>query len=43
MARRPVKREAEMLSKENVAELRYNLAHLSFPAVREFFERAYRD
>jgi len=24
-------------------ELRYNLAHLSVGAVREFYERAYRD
>ena len=43
MARRPDKREAEMLSEENLKELRYNLAHLSLPAVREFYEVAYRD
>jgi hypothetical protein len=43
MARRPDKREAEMLSEENLKELRHNLAHLSLPAVREFYERAYRD
>jgi hypothetical protein len=43
MARRPDKREAEMLSEENLKELRHNLAHLSLPAVREFYEQAYRD
>jgi len=43
MARRPDKREAEMLSEENLKELRYNLAHLSLPAVRDFYETAHRD
>jgi hypothetical protein len=43
MARRPDKREAEMLSEENLKELRYNLANLSLPAVREFYDRAYQD
>jgi hypothetical protein len=33
---RPDKREAEMLSEEDLKELRYNLAHLSLPDVREF-------
>ena len=28
-----------MLSEENLKELRHNLAHLSLPAVREFYER----
>lgn len=32
-----------MLSEENLKELRYNLAHLSVPAVREFYEKAYQD
>ena len=32
-----------MLSEENLKELRHNLAHLSLPAVREFYERAYQD
>jgi hypothetical protein len=32
-----------MLSEENLKELRHNLAHLSLPAVREFYEVAYRD
>jgi len=43
MARRPDEREKEMLSEENLKELRYNLAHLSVPAVREFYEKAYQD
>jgi len=43
MARRPDKREAEMLSRENLSELRHSLAHLSLPAVREFYDRAYQD
>jgi len=43
MARRPDRREAEMLSKENLKELRHSLAHLSLPAVRDFYESAYRD
>ena len=32
-----------MPSTENLAELRHNLAHLSLPAVRDFYEKAYRD
>ena len=32
-----------MLSEENLKELRHNLAHLSLPTVREFYERAYQD
>jgi hypothetical protein len=43
MARRPDPREVEMLSEANLEELRHNLAHLSFPAVRDFYESAYRD
>ena len=43
MARRPDQREAEMLSAENLNELRRSLAHLSLPAVRDFYEQAYRD
>jgi hypothetical protein len=43
MARRPDNREIEILSKEHLAELRHNLAHLSLPAVRDFYEQAYRD
>jgi hypothetical protein len=43
MARRPDPRESEILSKKNLEELRYNLAHLSLPAVRQFYEQAYQD
>jgi hypothetical protein len=43
MARRPDNRELEILSEENLNELRRNLAHLSLPAVRDFYERAHRD
>ena len=43
MARRPDKHEVEMLSAEDVKELRGSLAHLSVPAVRQFYETAYRD
>jgi hypothetical protein len=43
MARRPDNRKAEMLSKGSLAKLRHNLAHLSPPAVRNFYEQAYRD
>jgi hypothetical protein len=43
MARRPDPREAEILSKKNQKELRYNLAHLSLPAVRQFYEHAYQN
>jgi hypothetical protein len=43
VARRPDEREAEMLSEENLSELRRSLAHLSVPAVRDFYEEAYRE
>jgi hypothetical protein len=42
MSRRPDPREVEMLTKENLAELRHNLAHLSLHAVREFYDRAHQ-
>ena len=43
MARRPDREKAEVLSEKDLKELRYNLAHLSLSAVREFYERAYQD
>jgi hypothetical protein len=43
MARRPDRVKAEILSEADLKELRHNLAHLSAPAVRDFYERAYRD
>jgi hypothetical protein len=43
MARRPDPREEEMLTKENLEELRHNLAHLSLSSVRELYQRAHED
>lgn len=36
-------RDAEILSKKHLDELRYNLAHLSLPAVRDFYHKAFED
>src|SRR5882672_5353004 len=43
MARRPDREKAEILSENDLKELRYSLAHLSQTAVRDFYERAYGD
>ena len=43
MARRHDPRDTEILSKKNLDELRYNLAHLSLPSVRDFYNRSYKD
>lgn len=43
MARRPDREKPDILSEKDLTELRYNLAHLSVGAVREFYEWAYRD
>jgi hypothetical protein len=43
MARRHDRDHPDVLSKKDLNEVRYNLAHLSVGAVREFYERAYRD
>lgn len=43
MARRPNRDKEEILSEKDLKEIRYNLAHLSLPAVRDFYESAYRD
>lgn len=43
MTRRPDSRKSEVLSEKELKELRYNLAHLSVTAVRDFYERAYQD
>ena len=43
MARRPDNRETEILKEEHLKELRDNLAPLSLPAVRDFYEKAYQD
>ena len=43
MARRPNRDKAEVLTEKDLKDLRYNLAHLSVTAVRDFYERAYQD
>ena len=43
MAHRPNREEKEILSDNDLKELRYNLAHLSVSAVRDFYEQAYKD
>jgi uracil-DNA glycosylase len=46
MARRPNREEEEeeeILNDNYLKELRYNLAHLSVSAVRDFYEQAYKD
>ena len=43
MARCPDKREAEILREEHLKEIRHDLAHLSLPAFRDFYEKAYQD
>jgi hypothetical protein len=43
MARRPESEKAEILSEKDLEDLRHNLAHLSVGAVRDFYERSYRD
>ena len=40
---RPDREKPDILSERDLNELRYNLAHLSVGAVREFYERAYRE
>jgi hypothetical protein len=43
MARRPNRERQEVLSEKDLKDLRYNLAHLSVAAVRNFYDQAYRD
>ncbi|MFZ0953094.1 MAG: hypothetical protein WAN17_12560 [Candidatus Sulfotelmatobacter sp.] len=43
MARRPDRDRGEVLNEQDLKELRHNLAHLSVSAVREFYDRTYRD
>jgi hypothetical protein len=43
MAQRLDRGEEEILSDEELKQLRHNLAHLSEPGVRDFYERAYQD
>jgi hypothetical protein len=43
MARRPDHKKAEVLTEDDLTQLRHNLAHLSVGAVRDFYDQAYRD
>jgi hypothetical protein len=43
MARRPDPEKPDVLSEEELKQLRYNLAHLSPIGVRDFYERAFED
>jgi uracil-DNA glycosylase len=43
MARRPDREKHEVLSENDLKELRHSLAHLSVTAVRDFYDRAYQD
>jgi hypothetical protein len=45
MARRPPPEAPtpDVLSEEELKQLRHNLAHLSLDGVRQFYERAYED
>src|SRR5580698_8445216 len=43
MARRPDRAKADILSEAELKELRHNLAHLSVEAVRDLYDRTYRD
>lgn len=43
MARRPDGKREEILSREHLEELGYNLSHMSMSAVLDFYQRAYRD
>jgi hypothetical protein len=43
MARRPDREKAEILSEQDLKELRHNLTLLSVTAVRDFYQQAYRD
>ena len=43
MARRPTSENPDVLTEEELQQLRHNLAHLSPNGVREFYERAFED
>jgi hypothetical protein len=43
MDRRPVPEKPDVLSEEEIKQLRHNLAHLSADAVQQFYQRAYED
>ena len=43
MARRPDRDKTDILSAEDLKQLRHNLAHLSVSGVRDLYERTYQD
>ena len=43
MARRPAPETPDVLSEEELKQLRHNLAHLSTDGVRQFYKRAYEE
>jgi hypothetical protein len=43
MARRPDRNDKEVLSEDELQQLRHNLAHLSESGVRDFYQRAYEE
>jgi hypothetical protein len=43
MARRPDREKADVLTEEDLQQLRHNLAHLSPSGMREFYERSFED
>jgi hypothetical protein len=43
MARRPDREKVEIFSEKDLEDLRYNLAHLSVHAVRDFYQCSYRE
>jgi hypothetical protein len=43
MARRPDREKADILTENDLKDLRHNLAHLSVGGARDFYEQACRD
>jgi hypothetical protein len=43
MARRPERKNGDVLTEQQIKDLRYNLAHLSLRAVQDLYESTYRD
>jgi len=43
MARRPAPEQPDVLSEEEIKQLRHSLAHLSTDGVRQFYERAHEE
>jgi hypothetical protein len=43
MARRPERKNGDVLTEQQIKDLRYSLAHLSLRAVQDLYESTYRD